>query len=748
MKFKKKLIRLSAIFSALVMLLSAAGCSNGATDVTVLKNIAALNIVPYETRLPQLHTSSVEQADVLAGESGYIKLYVDETTCSFIVHETVSNIYWNALPDSLAEMTGPQSNAGVVRLEVLGGSDIFYLNSQDNSVAYNTASYELVENGVKFIYDIFLNEDTAKKETLTKDDIAFRLSVTVTLVDGSMVVKCSHENLSGNENALIRNIDLLNYFGAFSNSAVDDFLFVPDGCGAIIKTAIEDDSFEPLEFKVYGADAAVSDKKMNPAVVGAFGMKHLSSAFVAIIEKGDAVATVKANKAVMGDLYNRVYASFEVTPVLYEDEKLFISDTPYSDEISMIYRFVSGSNATYAGLASACREQLIRNGTLSTGNVVAADYLPFNLTVVGVANKELINFGDFSISLPATLTDFDQARDMLSHMKSKGINNINLRYVGAFSGGMNSKDITESKLLSRLGGDSALRELYEYVSSQNLGLFLDVNLLSYNRNSGKNSAASTIRDEKISVNMTNNLKKHLGGGDFERSVRTTSAVRKIVSTVLSATRYYSFTGYCLNDIGSLLYSDFSADSANRETVAKQLIAPNILPLSTGKRTMTVNGNFYMLKNIDVIVNIPLKTSVAQSGAYLSVPFVQLILHGMVDYSGLPINTDNDYEELLLKYIEFGACPSFEWEYETIDENAENDVFYYDNWLNIAVEYYTKANEALGDLRDARITDHYEIDDGVFCTEYDTGSVIYVNYTDEDYATMGAVVGARDFIRIN
>ncbi len=748
MNFKKKLIRICAIFSAFVMLLSAAGCSNGASDVTVIKDIAALNIVPFETRLPQLHTSSVDQATVLAGESGYIKLYVDETTCSFIVHETVSNIYWNALPDCLAEMTGPQSKAGVVTLEVLGGSDIFYLNSQDNSVAYNKASYELVENGVKFTYDIFLNEDTAKKEALTKDDIAFRVCVNVTLVDGSMVVRCSHENLSGNKNAFIRNIDLLNYFGAFSNCAVDDFLFVPDGCGAIIKTAIEDDSFEPLEFKVYGADAAVTDDDVNPAVVGAFGMKHLSSAFVAIIEKGDAVATVKANKAVANDLYNRVYASFEITPVFYEDENLYISDSSYTEECSMIYRFVSGSNATYAGLASACREQLIRNGTLSTGNVVAADYLPLNLTVVGATNKELINIGDFSLSFPTTLTDFDQARDMLTHMKSKGINNINLRCVGAFSGGYNSSDITDSKLLARLGGESDLSELYDYISSQNMGLFLDINILSYNKNSGKSSAASTITDDHISVTTTNTLKKYLGGDDFDRRVRTTSAVRKVVGTVLSTTRYYNITGYCLNDIGSLLYSDFSSDSADRETVAKQLIAPNVLPLSTGKTTMTVNGNFYMLKNVDVIVDIPLKTSVAQSGAYLAVPFVQLILHGMVDYSGSPINTDNDYEESLLKYIEYGACPAFEWSYEILGDDAENDVFYYDNWLNKAVEYYAKANEALCDLRDARITDHYEIDDGVFCTEYDTGSVIYVNYTDEDYTTMGAVVGARDFIRIN
>ena len=79
---------------------------------------------------------------------------------------------------------------------------------------------------------------------------------------------------------------------------------------------------------------------------------------------------------------------------------------------------------------------------------------------------------------------------------------------------------------------------------------------------------------------------------------------------------------------------------------------------------------------------------------------------------------------------------------------ENDVFYYDNTINKAAEFYSQANETLNDLRDARITDHYEVTDGVFCTEYDTGSMIYVNYTNNDFSTLGVVVEARSFLRVN
>ena len=37
---------------------------------------------------------------------------------------------------------------------------------------------------------------------------------------------------------------------------------------------------------------------------------------------------------------------------------------------------------------------------------------------------------------------------------------------------------------------------------------------------------------------------------------------------------------------------------------------------------------------------------------------------------------------------------------------------------------------------------------VFCTEYDTGAKIYVNYTESDVTVSGITVPAGDFIRIN
>lgn len=722
-------------------------CSCSKTEeagIKTVKSVSSRNTISSPSDDPSIHYSeSSKSFGTKVASSGLIELYVDPATQTFCVFETTKGQLWSALPllDGVASGEELVSSASMVSLEIIGGTDVYHLNSQDNSVAYGKASHSLIDNGVVFIFDIFPDAKTAAKQTYEKTDIGFRITLTVTLADGSMIVSGTHSNITGNPDAYIENINLLNYFGAYNDSGVDDFLLVPDGCGAIIKTAIYDESFEALSFAVYGDDPSAEAETSGNAIIPAFGIKHGDSAFVSLIQKGDAVATVNAQKAKTLSEYNTVYPSFKITPVLYEDETLYISKSSTVSEISLCYRFLSGNNATYSGLASACREQLIRNSVLSTKTVDVDDYLPFFLTLTGAASKSA-----GPVRYLSSLTDFEQAKDMLTRMKNKGINDINVRYSGIFSGGLDSKDIDGASILMRLGGTEKLSELYDYVSTQKMSLYLDINLLSSSTGFSSGNALN-IKKNSSSYTPESALAEYTEESVSQREFRNLSKLSKLIASVLSNTRYYGFTGYCLNDIGSVLYSDFSSNGLLRDAAADE-IAAAIAPLSTGHSTMADNGNFYMLKNVDSVINIPINSTVSQSGAYFSIPFVQLVLHGIVDYAGYPINTSINLDETLLKYIEYGACPHFEWNYEALSGQTKNDPFYYDNTINAAADFYVQANETLNDLRDARMTDHYEVDDGVFCTEYDTGSMIYVNYTNNDFSTLGIVVEARSFLRVN
>ena len=109
-----------------------------------------------------------------------------------------------------------QTEASVASLKISGGTDIYYLNTQDNSLAYNKASYKLTDNGAVFSYDIFTDEKTAAKASYDKNDIGFNLTVNVTLADGSVIVTMTHKNITGNPDAYIEDIELLNYFEKLS----------------------------------------------------------------------------------------------------------------------------------------------------------------------------------------------------------------------------------------------------------------------------------------------------------------------------------------------------------------------------------------------------------------------------------------------------------------------------------------------------------------------------------------------------
>ena len=162
--------------------------------------------------------------------------------------------------------------------------------------------------------------------------------------------------------------------------------------------------------------------------------------------------------------------------------------------------------------------------------------------------------------------------------------------------------------------------------------------------------------------------------------------------------------------------------------------------------MTDTGNFFMIKNVRYISNVPMNAAAPTGEAYESIPFVQLVLHGIIEYSSEPLNFEEDIQTAMLRCIEYGACPSYEWSYKQSAE--KNDVLYYENRLNSAAEFYTRANEALGDVRSSRMNSHTEVTDGVFCTEYDTGAMVYVNYTDSDVVVSGITIPAGDFLRIN
>lgn len=727
MKITIKLIALLCIISLLFT-----ACGNGISTNTIKAEEIKVQAAKYSG--DALHKAETKSYKSVC-KSGLIEMLFDEATMTVAIKDTGSGNLWTSLPQNSVTK---QVNSSAVEVELSNGEDTVYiLNSQDNSVNFGNAVSTVSEDGVSVKYAMSLDEETGKAdiETLTEKQIRVDLTAKYTLRDGSFYVNVSMNTVTLPEGVYLEKIRVLNCFGAYDKSGAEDYIFVPDGSGALIMTGVEDTEFTPLSLAVYGDDAATTENAEGSAcLVGAFGMKRSNGAFLCIIESGDSIAEIEAERSTDTTL-NRVGAAFNVTDISTEQSKNSVKKTlgyQFKNEITLCYRFLSGRSATYSGLASACRENLIRNSVLSTKTFTTDEkYIPLILSVQGGYIDEKGKYN--------TLTNYEQALSLVTLLKAKGVNNIYLRYNGLYNTANNGSDSDFGDFSNKLGNSKAYDALYSYLKSQNFSLFLETDLLTYDY---KSTGAKALNGGKMRSETENAYPYATQGQGYLKM----SNLENRIEALLSASADVSFDGYAINDAGAHLYSDYSDDFYARVTSKKE-IAAQLPVLATSKQLMIDTGNIYSVKNADVISSLAASpVAMAESEAYVGIPFMQMMLHGITEYSAVGLNSAYDIKTAFLKAVEYGCLPSADWYCTKFTEELDGK-YYYDSNINDIVNYYTKANEVLGDIRAERMTAHYKEQDGVYCTEYDNSTKVYVNYTSNDVTINGIKIPAMDCVKI-
>ena len=727
---KNKIIKTIAILCIITMLFTS--CGNSITTRTIK---GVFNQIIAEYSGDEFHKGDMSNYSVIA-KSGLIELLFDKETVSPAIRDTSSGNVWTALPLNSVEK---QLNSSVVELVLSDGNEnVYTLNSQDNAVNWGNVSCTTGDDGVSVTYSIAIDDETGKADINTLADKQIRADLTLlyTLRDGSFYVNLSMNTVTLPEGVCLEEIRLLNHFGAYDESGADDYIFVPDGSGALIMTGIEDSEFAPVNLAVYGDDSAITrNAAASQCLVGAFGMKRSSGAFLCIIENGDSIAEINATRSSEGSL-NSVGATFKTTDILTEEngEKTKkVLGYEYKNEITLCYRFLSGKSATYSGMATACRENLIRKSVISSKTVnVTEDYLPL---VVSLQGGYINEKGRYTV-----LSDFEQTLSLMTLLKAKGVNNVYLQYNGIYENANNGTNAVFGEFEKDLGSDEQYNELYSYINSQKFSLFVDTDILTY-------KYASTGALNVDGVKIKNDSEASFPDFTTTQGYLKMGRLENKIEDILALSTDMKFDGYSLNDVGAYLYSDYSSDFYSRNTAQKEISA-QMPVLATSKLMMIENGNFYSIKSADVVSSLPISAQASsERPAYKSVPFIQLMLHGFIEYSATGINTSDNPRTAFLKTIEYGCLPSSEWYCTKFSEEYDGK-YYYDNNINDIVSFYLKANDTLGDLRGQRMTAHYEEMNGVFCTEYNNSTKVYVNFTESPVTINGVTVPAMDCMKIS
>ena len=212
------------------------------------------------------------------------------------------------------------------------------------------------------------------------------------------------------------------------------------------------------------------------------------------------------------------------------------------------------------------------------------------------------------------------------------------------------------------------------------------------------------------------------------------------------------SGISVGSMGNMLYSEFRKSKAvNRET-AMNTITENLESRFSDYKLMLDGGNAYTLKYASDLTNVPMYNS-AYTQEDESIPFMQLVLHGYIGYSGTALNLTGEYEDMFLKCIEYGSAPLFTVAAENTELLNKTSMSYYYSVKWDAVkekvkEYAARWKEAYDGLNNKEMKSHKKTGDNFYRTEYEDGTVFYVNYGANDAVTeSGAVVPPRSFLKV-
>lgn len=728
------MLKIKRCFSLLLCVLCVLllfGCGNsGSASSRYIKSGDSVQEVSVLLSDSSLYTDSKKKSELQQiSRTDMASLYFGESNCSVSLYEAGSGKLWRSLPEKYVDGAPCVISLGVI----IDGKE-YTLDSQSDSLGFDTASYEIRDNGVLVTYSFRRTIEDGTK-------LDFTVPAEFISTDGTMVAQIDCQNIIGEnngDNVILRSISLLPYFGSYSSGADGDFILLPDGCGLTLDTSEYASEKESFSVSVYGADPSQNEEAKATAIIPAFGLKKGSNSFTAVIDEGAEIATVKAERASKESGYNRVYAEFEITPTLQNDDgSFYVSESTYNGKIKLSYRFLSGDNANYIGMASACRELLIRSGDLVTDNIDTSSDYPFNLNLLGYGEVTDEN----GKSSSQVLCDFSQSYDILSSLKAKDINNINLRYKAVFEGGIMQKNIKKADVNSSLGTDKQLQELCDYALSGSATIYPDIRLITADSKNGFNSSALALDGAETALHNSS-----FGEGDFE--FVCAESISDNTKSMLSYLRDSDFEGVCLSDAGSVLYSDFNQSSAAFRTDTAAIIYEQSNAVSANKKLMTNKGFLYSIKYASVIVGLPQYASYRKNEGASQVPFIQAILHGISDYSMSPINLYSNTTNAFLKAVEYGGIPYYEWYHTDNGTEEEKDSYYYMNSIADAQTNYERMKATFSDLRGARITDHRQVEKNVYVTEYDGSTLIYVNYNNKAVTVSGVTVDAKSFIRVN
>lgn len=710
-----------------------------AVEVSATEQFSGYSGPLYKAVLPS------EEAFQTMAENNQLKLTADRSTGHFQIIDKLTGDIWRSYPNP--EHWQKETATGTWKNHLLSPILIEYVNASNYKSASVTAG--LVENG-GYLEEFQLKGD-GFKVTFAFPKTQFKIPIEVTLHEDYVETKLMDDGIIEGELSLL-NVKLYPLFGAEPSQGQEGYIMLPDGSGSLIH--FDQNRIMPqltYNESVYGPDQSYYSENTNRQRIAmpVFGMKSGEQAFLAIVSEGEYYANIYAAPGGSVGSSNWVTTEWQYRKRFFQSVSRSTGEGfyTYSGEAfeaasrSARYYPLTGDKSNYAGMAEKYRDYLMSEKGIEPLQTAAGQDIPLFLDIVGAdAEKGLL----FDSYLKVTTTD--EATKLVNDIHALGISNMQVQYSGWQQEGYSSHG-DYFPVDRRIGGNSGMRSFIEFAHSLNIPVYLTAN---YTRNTDGNGGFWWRRDGLRNLAGTVLEEQERGEEQKIRFVSPEYYEKEVYSDLADFKELGADGIYFENGIGEQVNTDFNTRyMADRSEVVE--IQKNIFKQTkeTLGSVIGSNSNFYLLDQSD---HVHLLSSDYSYDVFVSesIPFAQIVLHGLRSYTLEWSNTRDEWQSGFLQNMEYGAYPS----YILSGTNAENTrqsyslwqySLKYDNWTEHINSEYQKLNEALKEVQNRFITGHRTLASGVKETVYEGGYRILVNYNDKPYDSQDVYIPAQDFI---
>ena len=686
-------------------------------------------------------------------EAGNLRLLMEGEELLFAVEETDTGKVWYATPpgredDPVAKARVKQQMASMLLVTFLNAK-----GTTDTSASY-TAS---VKKGGAKVTEIA----NGVRVTYTFESEGFVIPVELTLEKGAFQARVITGEIKETGENRVMKVELFPYFGA-GGPDEEGYLLVPDGSGALIDFHNGKHMYAQYNEKVYGRDinldlnrSFITKESIHLPV---FGIKCGEHAMLGIITEGAASASIKANGSGSISSYNNADAEFELrstdTYTMGETVGSRVTQTNIYqkgainyDAVGIRYLFFSGAAADYTGMAAGYRRYLQEEKGMQAVQTAGT---PLVLETVGAIRKTKSVLG-LPVEVTQELTGYAAARRMMEELRAAGAGDLILKYNQWDTHSIRGKPQAGVSLSSDLGGKKAFKALMEDCAANGASFYPDVELQQV-RSWGNGYSSFFNSAKTISGNPALRYQYNIATR-FKEKAETTgllrmSAVGKLTGQLLKGLTKQQIGAVSLGSAGDLVYSDFAETAWNRQKSADALRDAAAALRDGGIDVMASGANDYLLPLASVVVGVPSSGSNFDV-ADAAVPFLQIVLKGVVPFASTPANLSPDPQGMFLQAVETGAMLRFLMiDDPYLEELQGSDYTYlysvgFGAWAGTAAEYQKKLAVALQYV-DGQTIRRHSAAGGLSVTEYENGVRYLVNHTDEDAQIDGFDVGARDY----